>query len=123
MLGVPFGLLPSFNCHKDVFETARAMSGDLATQAAASVPTQGTPLGFHAQHRSGESQFGGTESTAVETELPNLDFLRVWAVLLVLLSHLQFIFQWQDIRGPFHFWYLGKCGVLMFFFHTSLVLT
>jgi peptidoglycan/LPS O-acetylase OafA/YrhL len=58
-----------------------------------------------------------------ENELPNLDFLRVWAVLLVLLSHLQFVFQLQDVPGPFYFRGLGKWGVLMFFVHTSLVLT
>jgi peptidoglycan/LPS O-acetylase OafA/YrhL len=65
---------------------------------------------------------GEVLESSAEGELPNLDFLRVWAVLLVLLSHLQFLFQLQDAPGPLRWRGLGKWGVLMFFVHTSLVL-
>jgi peptidoglycan/LPS O-acetylase OafA/YrhL len=63
------------------------------------------------------------KSNGHEKELPNLDFLRVWAVMLVLLSHLLFLLQLQDTPGSLKYRSLGAWGVLMFFVHTSLVLT
>jgi len=50
-------------------------------------------------------------------DLPNLDFLRAVAVLLVLADHPGRHFQ------RFQFGSLGLFGVLLFFVHTSLVLT
>jgi len=51
------------------------------------------------------------------SDLPNLDFLRAVAVLLVLADHLTRRFQLYQFGG------LGLFGVLLFFVHTSLVLT
>lgn len=51
------------------------------------------------------------------SDLPNLDFLRAVAVLLVLADHLTGHFQLRQFGG------LGTFGVLLFFVHTSLVLT
>jgi len=50
-------------------------------------------------------------------DLPNLDFLRAVAVLLVLADHLAGRFHYDRLGG------LGLFGVLLFFVHTSLVLT
>jgi peptidoglycan/LPS O-acetylase OafA/YrhL len=51
------------------------------------------------------------------SDLPNLDFLRAVAVLLVLADHLTRHFQ------LYQFGSLGLFGVLLFFVHTALVLT
>jgi peptidoglycan/LPS O-acetylase OafA/YrhL len=81
------------------------------------------PIEVTAIHSEAQPQEGAAGNSGVEGELPNLDLLRVWAVLLVLLSHLQFLFQLEDLPGPFNFRGMGHWGVLMFFVHTSLVLT
>jgi peptidoglycan/LPS O-acetylase OafA/YrhL len=52
---------------------------------------------------------------------PNLDFLRAWAVLAVVVFHLLLFLQVQ-VPGPLNFHSFGHWGVLMFFVHTSLVL-
>ena len=50
-------------------------------------------------------------------ELPNLDFMRTVAVLLVALSHLLLYTHHVDVAG-----FSGITGVCIFFVHTSLVL-
>ena len=58
-------------------------------------------------------------TTSVFTgDSPNLDFLRAYAVLLVLVYHLAELVT-PGLRGLCH---LGAFGVLIFFVHTSLVL-
>jgi peptidoglycan/LPS O-acetylase OafA/YrhL len=81
------------------------------------------PVQVPATRPEAQSKANAAGSPGVEGELPNLDLLRVWAVLLVLLSHLQFLFQLENLPGPFNFRGMGHWGVLMFFVHTSLVLT
>lgn len=49
---------------------------------------------------------------------PNLDLLRAYAVILVILSHLKHELGW----GDFNTRALGFCGVALFFVHTTLVL-
>jgi polysaccharide pyruvyl transferase WcaK-like protein/peptidoglycan/LPS O-acetylase OafA/YrhL len=68
--------------------------------------------------------FHETKSKAVakSDDLPNLDFLRACAVLFVLGFHLLLFFP-IAIAGPLNFHSLGRWGVLIFFVHTSLVLT
>jgi peptidoglycan/LPS O-acetylase OafA/YrhL len=53
----------------------------------------------------------------------NLDFLRAYAVLVVLAAHLlqNFNRNVADL-GPIDHWHFGRWGVLVFFVHTSLVL-
>ena len=54
-------------------------------------------------------------------DLPNLDFMRSFAVLLVVASHLLLYTGHIDV-GPFSFWLAGSLGVFIFFTHTTLVL-
>ena len=51
----------------------------------------------------------------------NLDFLRTFAVLLVVIRHFMSVFSFEDSRW-IHPQALGIFGVLLFFVHTSLVL-
>jgi peptidoglycan/LPS O-acetylase OafA/YrhL len=62
-------------------------------------------------------------SREVSRDLPNLDFMRALAVLLVVADHVLETTGALVGRSfsPFD-WYLGRMGVLMFFVHTSLVL-
>lgn len=54
---------------------------------------------------------------------PNLDFLRSYAVLVVLAAHLIQSFNNNRVEfGPFDHAHFGRWGVLVFFVHTSLVL-
>jgi peptidoglycan/LPS O-acetylase OafA/YrhL len=57
----------------------------------------------------------------VKDDSPNLDFLRSFAVLLVVGGHLSHFFG-VDRLGPFDLIPLGTLGVLYFFVHTCLVL-
>src|SRR5277367_1207056 len=61
--------------------------------------------------------------TAVQAgqENSNLDFLRAFAVLLVLFGHLT-CFHGLLALGPFNLLLMGALGVLLFFVHTCLVL-
>jgi peptidoglycan/LPS O-acetylase OafA/YrhL len=53
----------------------------------------------------------------------NLDFLRAYAVLVVLAAHLIQNFNNNVAElGPIDHWHFGRWGVLVFFVHTSLVL-
>ncbi len=55
-------------------------------------------------------------------DIPNLDFLRAVAVMLVLFGHLMFyVLGYCDI-GPFRVTHIGSLGVLFFFVHTCFVL-
>jgi peptidoglycan/LPS O-acetylase OafA/YrhL len=54
-------------------------------------------------------------------ESPNLDFLRTFAVLLVLFGHLTCFFG-KLTFGPWNLLLMGSLGVLFFFVHTCLVL-
>jgi peptidoglycan/LPS O-acetylase OafA/YrhL len=54
-------------------------------------------------------------------ENPNLDFLRTFAVLLVLLGHLTCFFGKLTL-GPWNLLLMGSLGVLFFFVHTCMVL-
>src|SRR6516165_3118696 len=54
-------------------------------------------------------------------EMPNLDFLRAAAVVLVLLSHLISFEGYSDL-GPFRLNWMGGLGVYFFFVHTCFVL-
>lgn len=60
-------------------------------------------------------------STTMNDEMPNLDFLRAIAVLLVVASHLAYYFGLMDI-GAFRIIRTGALGVLFFFVHTCCVL-
>jgi len=52
----------------------------------------------------------------------NLDFLRAFAVCLVLFGHLLY-FHGLESLGPLHLNLMGALGVLLFFVHTCCVLT
>lgn len=54
-------------------------------------------------------------------DLPNLDFLRAVAVLLVVFGHLTF-FRGITAVGPFNLYEMGGLGVRLFFVHTCFVL-
>ena len=54
-------------------------------------------------------------------ENPNLDFLRTFAVLLVLFGHLTCFFGKLSL-GPWNLLLMGSLGVLFFFVHTCMVL-
>ena len=54
-------------------------------------------------------------------ELPNLDLMRSFAVLLVVLSHL-LLYTGNIDRLGYSFWFEGLIGVFLFFVHTTLVL-
>jgi peptidoglycan/LPS O-acetylase OafA/YrhL len=58
---------------------------------------------------------------APNRENPNLDFLRTFAVLLVLVGHLT-CFAGRLTLGPLNLLLMGSLGVLFFFVHTCLVL-
>jgi peptidoglycan/LPS O-acetylase OafA/YrhL len=60
-------------------------------------------------------------TNAVRADSPNLDFLRSFAVLLVLSSHLFLVTGYATVFGRFDI-AIGHLGVLFFFVHTSLVL-
>ena len=62
-----------------------------------------------------------TPSAPLSKENSNLDFLRTFAVLLVLFGHL-FTFHQFLIIGPLNLNFMGALGVMFFFVHTSLVL-
>ncbi len=55
-------------------------------------------------------------------DYPNLDFMRACAVSFVVGFHLLLFFR-LSLPGPFDFHELGQWGVLVFFVHTSFVLT
>lgn len=59
----------------------------------------------------------------LETDNPNLDFLRAFAVLAVLVAHTSYT-VWGETASIFgaHPWEVGRIGVSIFFVHTSLVL-
>jgi peptidoglycan/LPS O-acetylase OafA/YrhL len=71
-------------------------------------------------HQKINSNSGGADNTE---DIPNLDFLRACAVLLVLCHHLLLFFQANTYSGPLKLYYIGQWGVLIFFVHTSLVLS
>lgn len=54
-------------------------------------------------------------------KLPNLDFMRALAVLLVLLDHVLYAFDHPHI-GPLPARWIGSAGVYLFFVHTCMVL-
>src|SRR5271170_7540516 len=54
-------------------------------------------------------------------DLPNLDFLRAVAVLLVLFGHLTYYHGLTDL-GPLSITLMGDMGVKIFFVHTCFVL-
>ena len=54
--------------------------------------------------------------------MPNLDFLRAVAVLLVLLSHLISYRDYAQDLGPLRLNWMGAVGVDFFFVHTCFVL-
>ena len=68
---------------------------------------------------SGASSNGPSEHAS--DEMPNLDFLRAVAVLMVLLSHLISYEDCADL-GPFRLNWMGGVGVYFFFVHTCFVL-
>lgn len=55
-------------------------------------------------------------------ESPNLDILRSFAVIAVLVNHLAQITPWGRSGGAWAFNAIGRAGVLIFFVHTALVL-
>jgi len=61
-------------------------------------------------------------NVSTSNDYPNLDFMRACAVSCVLGFHLLLFFR-ISMGGPFDFHQLGQWGVLMFFVHTSFVLT
>jgi peptidoglycan/LPS O-acetylase OafA/YrhL len=54
----------------------------------------------------------------MKPDSPNLDLLRAYAVILVIISHLKHELGWGDWNTRA----LGFCGVALFFVHTTLVL-
>jgi len=60
-------------------------------------------------------------SAFASTDLPNLDFLRAVAVLLVLFGHLTYFLGLTD-WGPLRIIFAGTMGVMIFFVHTCYVL-
>lgn len=54
-------------------------------------------------------------------DLPNLDFLRAVAVLLVLFGHLTYFIGMRDL-GFLRIYWMGELGVCLFFVHTCFVL-
>jgi peptidoglycan/LPS O-acetylase OafA/YrhL len=60
-------------------------------------------------------------ATRASDDLPNLDFLRAVAVLLVVFGHLTF-FRGITAVGPFNLYEMGGLGVRLFFVHTCFVL-
>jgi len=67
------------------------------------------------------SSHPGRQPIAAYYDNPNLDFLRSFAVLLVLVGHLTCYFGKLQL-GPWNLLLMGSLGVLFFFVHTSLVL-
>ena len=63
----------------------------------------------------------GTRTAYASDDMPNLDFLRAVAVLLVLFSHLTYYAGFMDF-GDFKISWLGGIGVYFFFVHTCFVL-
>ena len=65
---------------------------------------------------------GQTSSSRLEENNSNLDFLRSFAVMLVVAGHLGEYFGFESF-GPFYLGgFLGTLGVLIFFVHTCYVL-
>jgi peptidoglycan/LPS O-acetylase OafA/YrhL len=64
---------------------------------------------------------GGMQSMHASNDLPNLDFLRAVAVLLVLFGHLTYFLGRRDF-GPLRTYWMGALGVKLFFVHTCFVL-
>ncbi len=62
-----------------------------------------------------------SRSAFASTDLPNLDFMRAVAVLLVLFGHLTY-FLGQTEWGPLRIVSMGEMGVKIFFVHTCFVL-
>jgi peptidoglycan/LPS O-acetylase OafA/YrhL len=63
----------------------------------------------------------GVRTLRASDDLPNLDFLRAAAVLLVLFGHLTY-FHGLTALGPLHIYQMGNLGVELFFVHTCFVL-
>ncbi len=63
----------------------------------------------------------GSRAIYPTNDLPNLDFMRAVAVLLVLLGHFTFFHGVTD-AGPFKTERMGEIGVKIFFVHTCFVL-
>ncbi len=61
-------------------------------------------------------------TVAAGRDIPNLDFLRAVAVMLVLFGHLVFYERGYRDIGPFRIDRIGSLGVLLFFVHTCFVL-
>jgi hypothetical protein len=76
-------------------------------------------LGTGQFFRAGVSEPGDAERSAFTADVPNLDYLRAFAVGLVLLSHFAGMF---GLLG-YGFAAIGHFGVLIFFVHTTLVLS
>jgi peptidoglycan/LPS O-acetylase OafA/YrhL len=64
---------------------------------------------------------GGMQPIHAGNDLPNLDFLRAVAVLLVLFGHLTY-FLGRTNLGLLKTYWMGDMGVSLFFVHTCLVL-
>jgi peptidoglycan/LPS O-acetylase OafA/YrhL len=64
---------------------------------------------------------GDMQSIRPGNDLPNLDFLRAVAVLLVLFGHLTYFLGRTDF-GPLRTYWMGALGVKLFFVHTCFVL-
>src|ERR1700691_3391124 len=64
------------------------------------------------------AQMHMSQVVAKSSDLPNLDMLRACAVMMVLVDH---TFQ-AVIKHSVRLTWLGRCGVLLFFVHTSCVL-
>ena len=78
----------------------------MPTYTEPSTPARGTPAG--------QSEFASTD-------LPNLDFMRAVAVLLVLFGHLTYFLGFMS-WGPLKLILAGIMGVQIFFVHTCFVL-
>jgi peptidoglycan/LPS O-acetylase OafA/YrhL len=78
------------------------------------MPTYTEPIASAPGVRTGRSAFASTD-------LPNLDFLRAVAVLLVLFGHLTFFLGLTGL-GPLNLVSSGLMGVKIFFVHTCFVL-
>ena len=78
------------------------------------MPTYTEPIVSARRDRAGRSAFASTD-------LPNLDFMRAVAVLLVLFGHLTYFLGLMDL-GPLRLILAGIMGVQIFFVHTCFVL-
>jgi peptidoglycan/LPS O-acetylase OafA/YrhL len=78
------------------------------------MPTSTEPIVSARGTRAGRSAFASTD-------LPNLDFMRAVAVLLVLFGHFTYFLGLTD-WGPLRIILMGEMGVKIFFVHTCFVL-